>query len=116
MIKKLYYEIQFLKNNIIKKQYNDTLLNYNNYNIFEKFKKKIINISLSNDYDTIKINFNNEEYIHFYISFFDNIYLIEIYKIDYKKKIYLESFKYNKYIRYNSYNLYNRYQPFILFI
>jgi len=97
MIKKLYYEVQFLKNNIIKKQYNDNLLNYHNYNIFETFKKNIINFSLNNKYDTIKINFNNEEYIHFYISFFENIYLIEIYKIDFKKKIYLESFKYNKY-------------------
>ena len=112
MIKKLYYEVQFLKNNIIKQQYNDNLLNYHNYDNFEKFKKNIINIALNNNYDTIKINFNNEEYIHFYISLIENIYLIEIYKINYQKKYFLESFRYNKYKIFNYY----RYQPFMLFI
>jgi hypothetical protein len=88
--------VKFFKKDDIISTHNITLKNYKNMLVFDKFKKNIIQTAYSNGNDLVKLIFNNEEYIIFYIKYSIDHLLITVYKaLNNLEKEYIETLKFN---------------------
>jgi hypothetical protein len=89
-------DIKFLKDETVKFSNNIILKNYKRSNVFDIFKKNIIRRAISNGNNIVKLIFNYEENIEFYITYIESFYLVEVYKINSdNKKIYIETLKFS---------------------